>query len=88
MRRKAQEKAPKSCEECKHWNEIRDKVRVSRLLADAVKKVEGKLTADDYKPTLADFLKLIQLEKELGQDEAKEIRVTWVDPEMASSPEK
>jgi hypothetical protein len=88
MRAKAPEKAPKSCEECPHWNQIKDKVRLSRLVAHAVKKLEGKLTASDFKPTLADFLKLMQLEKELGQDDAKEIRVTWMEPELKSDSEK
>ena len=31
---KKQEKAPKSCEECEHWTEVRNKLRVGEVLTD------------------------------------------------------
>ena len=81
---KKQEKAPKSCQECEHWSEVRNKLRVGDVLTAVVKKMEGKITADEFKPSLADFLRLVQLEKEIGEEEPKEIKVTWVEP-VASS---
>jgi hypothetical protein len=46
------------------------------------KRVEKKLTTDDVKASLADYIRLVQLEKELEEDEPREIRVTWVDPKI------
>lgn len=51
--------------------------RITRLLAE----VEKNLTAEKkMKVTLADFIRLTQLERELEQDEQpREITVTWKD---------
>ena len=50
--------------------------RITRLLAE----VEKKLEAQQLKVTLADFIRLTQLERELEQDEQpREIIVTWKD---------
>jgi hypothetical protein len=37
---------------------------------------------------MAEYLKLIQMEKELKQDDTKEIRVTWVEAAVKSEPSK
>jgi hypothetical protein len=79
-----QEKAPHSCKECVHWIEVRDQLRVGAVLASVLGKMEDKLKADDFKPSLADYMKLMQLEKEFGDEETEEIRVTWVEPEKSS----
>jgi hypothetical protein len=51
--------------------------RISRLLAD----VEKKLDLEKSKVTLADFIRLTQLERELEEEEQpREIIVTWKDP--------
>ncbi|MGA2267708.1 MAG: hypothetical protein ABSH44_04475 [Bryobacteraceae bacterium] len=78
-------KAPKTCRECSHWNEIKERIRISDLLAKAIAGIESRLTAKDFKPTMGDYLKLLQIEKELEQEEAKEIKVTWVEPPVESS---
>jgi hypothetical protein len=44
-------------------------------------RVEAKLCKGIAKATLADYVRLVQLEKDLDEDEPREIRVTWVDPE-------
>jgi hypothetical protein len=90
MRKKAaeREKAPKDCRDCIRWKQIREKVRVARLLELAIGKMEARLKDDDFKPSIGDYVKLLQLEQELSQDETKEIRVTWVEPTAASKPEK
>ena len=82
---KKQEKAPRSCQECEHWTEVRNKLRVGGLLETVIQKMEKKLNADDFKPSLADFMKLVQLEKEVGEEEPKEIKVTWVEPSKPSA---
>jgi hypothetical protein len=66
-------------------NSDTERVRVSETLERAIKSVEERIQANDFKPTIAEFLKLVQLSKELAQDDVKEIRVTWVEPAAASS---
>lgn len=56
------------------------KIRVRRLLQSAIEKVDAVLNSKEYKPTLGDYLKLMQLEKEFEADEPKEIVVRWVGP--------
>ena len=46
--------------------------------------MEDKLRKAEFKPSLADYLKLVQLEKEIGEEEPKEIKVTWVEPDKSS----
>jgi len=51
--------------------------RVTQLLS----LIEKQLVAGTKKATLADFIRLTQLERELEEDEQpKEIVVTWVEP--------
>ena len=80
--------APKSCRECEHWPEIKLQIRVSELLTKALKGIEERLTAPDFKPTFSDYLKLLQLEKEIEEDAPAEIKVTWVEPPAPPSTEK
>jgi hypothetical protein len=82
---KRQEKAPKSCQECEHWAQVRNKLRVGGVLETVIKHMEGKLTEKEFKPSLADFLKLVQMEKELDEEAPKEIKVTWVEPATSST---
>jgi hypothetical protein len=81
---KKTEKAPKSCQECEHWTEVRNKLRVGGVLEKVIATMETKLTKDEFKPSLADYLKLVQMEKEIGDEEPKEIKVTWVEPVRSS----
>ena len=43
-------------------------------------KVEEKLTQNVEKASLADYIRLVQLEKELADATPKETKATWVDP--------
>lgn len=53
------------------------KAKISSLLSS----IEAKLKGDTTKATLADFIRLTQLERELEEDERpREIIITWVDP--------
>jgi hypothetical protein len=84
-----QEKAPKTCRECQRWGEVKDKIRIHELLEQTIKQFEGKIKKKDYEPTVAEYVKLLQLEREIGlEDEPKEIKVTWVGPKTTSDSEK
>ena len=85
--RTARAAAPTDCRKCGHWQEIKQRLRVAELLDKAIKKLEKRLEDADFKPTVADYLKLLQVEQELeqGADEVKEIKVTWVEPATSDS---
>lgn len=78
------ENAKEGCQRCINWQQMREKIRVAQVLGDAIKTFEEKLKAKEFKPTVAEYLKLLQLEKEIEERELtegpKEITVTWVDP--------
>jgi hypothetical protein len=50
-----------------------------------LKKVEQKLSGDEVKASLGDYIRLVQLQKELEEEQPKEIKVTWVEPEETGS---
>ena len=69
-----------SCEGCERWKEVKTKMRIAELLEQAAENFTGKDGKADFKPSLAEYLKLVQLAKEFEDDEVKEIRVKWVAP--------
>jgi len=58
---------------------------VDGVLAKIIANMEVKLKTEEFKPSLADYLKLVQLEKDLEDGEPKEIKVTWVEPVKPST---
>jgi hypothetical protein len=50
-----------------------------------LKNVEKKLSGKEAKATLGDYIKLVQLQKELDEEQPKEIKVTWVEPDETKS---
>ncbi|MEO5924143.1 MAG: hypothetical protein ABIR70_09970 [Bryobacteraceae bacterium] len=54
------------------------------VVRELLEKVEKKLGGEEMKATLADYIRLVQLKKELEEDEPREIRVTWVEPPESS----
>jgi len=45
-----------------------------------IQRFEKRVDDDKVNVTVGDFLRLVQFRKELGEEDPKEIRVTWVDP--------
>jgi hypothetical protein len=56
---------------------------VERIL----RTVEKKMSSEDLKATLGDYIRLIQLAKEIGEEPKSEIKVTWIE-EPAILPEE
>jgi murein L,D-transpeptidase YcbB/YkuD len=85
----AKEDSHKACRECGNWKEAKERVRLLELLESAINKMQEALTADGFKPTIADYQKLVQMEKDIDEaaSDAKEIRVTWVEPTDSESEE-
>lgn len=80
---------PRICRECENWDEVSKKIRVHELLEATLGQFEKKITKNGYEPTVAEYVKLLQLGQELRQeDEPREIKVTWVIPDAASESEK
>jgi hypothetical protein len=51
----------------------------ARIVREAIASAMEKLEASHMKPTLADLVRLLQIEKELDADEPREIVVRWVE---------
>ena len=55
------------------------------LVEKVIQSVEENLRSHKVKATLADFIRLLHLQKELQLDRPKEIKITWVEtPEEES----
>jgi len=82
-------RAPGSCRACVHWREVKERVRLLELLESAIDKMQKALMEEGFKPTLGDYVKLVQMEKEIDDAEGavKEIKVTWIDPTDSDSEE-
>ncbi|MBI4874666.1 MAG: hypothetical protein HY822_08535 [Acidobacteria bacterium] len=52
----------------------------AELVNRLVHGIEQKLEKGELKATLGDFIRLLQLQKELENEQPKEIEVRWVDP--------
>ncbi len=57
----------------------------AELVERAIESIEQKLGSSDVKATFADFIRLLQLQKELQVEEPREIKVTWIDPSATES---
>lgn len=57
----------------------------AELLNEVLRKVEEKVANGELKPTLGDLVRLWQLERELGDQQPKEIKVQWVEPKEPES---
>ncbi len=73
---------PEACRKCTHWDQVDQRVRIRSVLTSMVEKLETRVVADDYKPTVGEFLKVLEAEKEMGwlSDRAMELKVRWEDP--------
>jgi hypothetical protein len=59
------------------------------LITSLLSRIEGQLDSEKTKVTLADFIRLIQLQRELEQEEQPaEVIVTWKDLSERPSTEK
>jgi hypothetical protein len=57
----------------------------AEVVEQIIEKVEQRLGDGEMKPTLGDYIRLVQLQKELEEEEPGEITVTWVDPDKTES---
>jgi excinuclease UvrABC nuclease subunit len=58
---------------------VRSRDDRSRLVEKAIQSIAEKLESKDMKATFGDFIRLLQLQKELQIDQPREIKITWVE---------
>lgn len=73
-------KAKTSCDGCTRWKEVKNKMRIAELLGKAAENFTKERATGEFKPTLAEYLKLVQMEKEFEEEDVKEIKIKWVEP--------
>jgi len=81
------------CRKCKKWDQVKSRMRVAEVIAKSVDSVQERIKNGGFNPTVAEYLKLVQMEQELEQKEEtadgpKEIKVTWVEPPAELKPGK
>ena len=57
----------------------------AEVVEQMLERVEQRLSEGEVKATLGDYIRLVQLQKELEDEEPGEITVTWVDPEKTET---
>lgn len=71
-----------SCRGCPVKNKQR------RIIAEMIERLGARLTEQegkDARVSVSDYIRLLQLQKEIEADEPKEIHVRWVDPSETES---
>jgi len=58
----------------------RRRQHAQELVEQVIEKMEQKLKSDEVKPSVGDFIRLLQFEKELEEEQPREIKVSWVEP--------
>jgi hypothetical protein len=54
----------------------------ARIVRKAIESVEAKLKTGERRLTLAELVRLLQIEKELGYAERHKVTVTWIESAM------
>jgi hypothetical protein len=58
----------------------------SAMVEQVLRTIESKIGSAELKPTVGDYPRLLQFREEIDQDEQpREIRVTWVEPQRNES---
>jgi hypothetical protein len=62
---------------------VKEKNETAQQIRDAVNNIlenlQTKMSKGEMKATLGDFIRLVQLQKEMGEEQPSEITVFWVD---------
>ena len=66
--------------------DLEKKKTQAKKVRELREKVEEKLVGPDMKASLADYIRLVQLQQELEEEIPRDIQVTWIEPKK--DPEK
>ena len=53
----------------------------AELVEKAIQRIEKRMESDEMKASFGDFIRLLQLHKELQIDQPSEIKITWIEPD-------
>lgn len=53
------------------------------LIRKAIQNIESKIDTNELKATIGDFIRLLQMEKEIEVEQPRDIKVTWVETSQA-----
>ncbi len=53
---------------------------IRSAVARAIESMTDKLNSGDFKMTVAEFARLLELQKELSAGSIRHVKVTWVEP--------
>ena len=56
----------------------------AQVIKGVLEKMEKQMSDDGMKATMGDYIRLVQLHKELDEESPKEIKVTWVEAKSGS----
>ena len=56
----------------------------AQVIKGVLEKMEKQMSDDGMKATMGDYIRLVQLHKELDEESPREIKVTWVEPKSGS----
>jgi hypothetical protein len=56
----------------------------AQVIKGVLEKMEKQMSSDTMKATMGDYIRLVQLHKELDEESPKEIKVTWVELKSGS----
>ncbi|MFN7995889.1 MAG: hypothetical protein U0Q18_19920 [Bryobacteraceae bacterium] len=51
----------------------------AEIVKRAIEAIERKLDTSEMKPSIADLIRLLQLQRELEPERVREVNVKWVD---------
>jgi hypothetical protein len=72
---------PRKMAETKHVGKTKRAKNKKELVKQAIQQIGKKIENNELKPTVGDFIRLLQLEKELLDETPREIKVLWVEAE-------
>jgi hypothetical protein len=69
----------------KTTGKVRRKTTAAKRISEIIAAIEGQLTKSDaVKPSVADYIRLLQMQKEFVKQKPRKIQVTWVEPKTAA----
>ncbi len=72
---------PKKMAETRRGQKTKRAKNKKALVKQAIQQIGEKIEKNELKPTVGDFIRLLQLEKELLDEAPREIKVSWIEPE-------
>jgi len=72
---------PSEMADAKHVEKTKRAKDTKALVEQAIQQFGEKLENNELKSTVGDFIRLLQLKKELLEEAPREIKVSWVEPE-------